>query len=880
MQVRLVTPHKKLGKLVQRHLTDAGHDVELVEAEAEVCALRYAEGQPLEALGPLVACVEPLQPKVDVVALEGADAELLLGDDGGFERWDLKIHTPDAQVGKRLKKITRSLGFDDCEVESERVTDPRVEYGGASPFARQVVRFLARLEGVRAREHKRWGEDDNDLWLYLDAPLRDGESPGARHPVVIEGDDYAQVFALKARLEAAGFEAVETRALDPEAPRRFGLAPGPLAHDPALFATLGEVVKGMLFEADVDPMRHPLTPLSEEGPLVRLPLGAHAAGTLASYAGDFPDRWDLVVRADTADAATALSDGLLAAGYPRARTEALPTDALGVTITVGDAAEGASVVDAVRLVVARVIDDLTGRGLVPGVAGARPPGSGGVLIAVPPPAFTGEGLRRRVAAACGNWELTFHCADAKDHGDLIAELRGLNFKEFSVSTEEVDEPHLRYGGAPIGLVAYIAERVRETTGQTLALRKAWDDDDDDLWIYVLRPDAAAAQVETPPVDLRPWLALGDDGERAPFIGEAEGTLRVGHVTLPRRPRLSPLVPPPEAFEHYCLDQRTADTLLHVAESVALREPCLLEGETSVSKTSVIQYLALRLGQPLVRINLNGQTDTGELVGRFVPREEAEDDKHPWRWQDGLIIEAMRHGWWVVLDELNLAEPQILERLNALLERTPSLVLTEYDNSVLGPGGQPIHPEFRIFATMNPAEYAGRSPLSPAYRDRWRGYRYVDAPGEAEYRAMLRFLVLGEQPDVTVFGRTYTGEARPAPFGALATLPDIDAFLAALARFHTALEGAAGQRDGGARGSRLGWRRRERYVFTRRGLLALMDYLGRAMAGDSSVLNMRAALARYYVGRVASDEDRAIIVRLLDAAGIGPETWTLGAPEEN
>ena len=165
-------------------------------------------------------------------------------------------------------------------------------------------------------------------------------------------------------------------------------------------------------------------------------------------------------------------------------------------------------------------------------------------------------------------------------------------------------------------------------------------------------------------------------------------------------------------------------------------------------------------------------------------------------------------------------------------------------------------------------------MSPAYRDRWRGYRYVPTPGEAEYRDMLRFLVLGEQPGLTLYGRTYRPEAAAAPYPGLARLPQVDAFLAALARFHATLEGASGHRDGSGRAARLGWRRRERYVFTRRGLLSVVDYLSRAMAGEDPTLNMRAALARYYVGRVASEEDRAVVVRLLDAAGIGPETWSL------
>ena len=62
----------------------------------------------------------------------------------------------------------------------------------------------------------------------------------------------------------------------------------------------------------------------------------------------------------------------------------------------------------------------------------------------------------------------------------------------------------------------------------------------------------------------------------------------------------------------------------VAQAVALREPCLLEGVTSTSKTSSILYLAALLNQPVVRLNLNGQTDTGELVGRFVPEHRIDD----------------------------------------------------------------------------------------------------------------------------------------------------------------------------------------------------------------------------------------------------------------
>ena len=35
---------------------------------------------------------------------------------------------------------------------------------------------------------------------------------------------------------------------------------------------------------------------------------------------------------------------------------------------------------------------------------------------------------------------------------------------------------------------------------------------------------------------------------------------------------------------------------------------------------------------------------------------------------------MKNGWWVLLDEVNLAEPQILERINSVLETDPGLAL--------------------------------------------------------------------------------------------------------------------------------------------------------------------------------------------------------------
>ena len=100
----------------------------------------------------------------------------------------------------------------------------------------------------------------------------------------------------------------------------------------------------------------------------------------------------------------------------------------------------------------------------------------------------------------------------------------------------------------------------------------------------------------------------------------------------------------------------------------------------------------------------------------------------WEFMEGYIPKALRKGVWVILDEMNLAEPQVLERLNSVLEDGHELVLTEGEGTIFAKGGDvEPHDDFRLFGTMNPAEYAGRSTLSPAYRDRWQMWRFVDLP---------------------------------------------------------------------------------------------------------------------------------------------------------
>lgn len=924
MNVRICSGYPSLAELAARTLRESGHTVEVVADTRTDCVLQYRRDLPLGDITQLVDRIKPLLPAVQPRdELRGADVELSLGDTRPLAHWEVKLFADSEPLADRLRSQLNAIGFREDGTNLDDVEAPMLKYGGASPFARQVVRFLLHLEGIRVAESKDWSDDDDDIWVQVKDVAMAGKPPKERYPVEIHGDDYEQMFALEAELKRRGYATVQLKSL--EAPERFRVDPGPLAKDLAAAAELVDAVRTFVGARDVDAERFPVdrTDDARGHSRVDLPLGAWRSGGLRPYAGPFPDRWDVVVRTDDHDAGQVLVQALADHAY-RARVEALPATSVGFVLRLGAARGFAEVVDTLRGVLETALADLDRRdGYVLSVHETLDEGSPLVTIDWPAAAAARLPYAEVLLAAARSYDLSLKTPAPEDVAALVDALKRLPWKDVSIETEADARPEIQYGGAPVALVEHVAALVKKHTGVDLPLSKDWGDGDDDIWIRLPRAAASALLGEDDaPMDLSEWLGAGDAQTR-PFVEVTADTVRVGHLSLRRRPGTGPLVPGPDLFEHYCLDERTADTLLHVAEGVLLREPVLLEGETSVSKTSIVQYLAMLVNQPVVRINLNGQTDTGELVGRYVPQDSAGTlpldpaelfaakellelesrmileraahegralsrvevqqimanermTSHPWRWQDGLVVTAMKRGWWVVLDELNLAEPQILERLNPVLEAVPSLVLTEHDNSVLGPGGHPVHPDFRLFATMNPAEYAGRSALSPAYRDRWRGYKFVVPPGEAEYLAMLRFLAHGEQPAVRVGGEEWPGARREPPMGALAELEGLDDFLRALARFHAALEEAVGRRGGG-KGQSLGVRRRERYVFSRRGLLSVMEYLtAMAEAADGGgVRAMRRALARYYLGRVTPGSDQRVVARLLDAAGIGPGTW---APE--
>lgn len=270
---------------------------------------------------------------------------------------------------------------------------------------------------------------------------------------------------------------------------------------------------------------------------------------------------------------------------------------------------------------------------------------------------------------------------------------------------------------------------------------------------------------------------------------------------------------------FCLTRPAANLLERTMCCVSAKEPVLFVGETGTGKTTTVQYLADMIGQTLVVINMNQQSDSADLLGGFKPiemkrvvapiRSEFEDlfrdyfdveqnkkflknirycfNEQKWsyliklikksytaaidrlryvevkptppvseqkllrdtkflnRWKsfgtklqklesqlrhksslafafvEGSLVKAVQNGDWVLLDEINLANAETLECLSGLLEgREGSISLLECGDK------KPIqrHPNFTLFACMNPSTDVGKKDLPAGLRNRFTEF-FVD-----------------------------------------------------------------------------------------------------------------------------------------------------------
>lgn len=93
---------------------------------------------------------------------------------------------------------------------------------------------------------------------------------------------------------------------------------------------------------------------------------------------------------------------------------------------------------------------------------------------------------------------------------------------------------------------------------------------------------------------------------------------------------------------------------------------LLEGPPGIGKTAVCEQMATLLGYGCERINVSANTTLDQLLGSYMPKMVA--GSRMFVWQDGVLVAAIKAGKWLLLDEINLAPPEVLAAIAPLFDR--------------------------------------------------------------------------------------------------------------------------------------------------------------------------------------------------------------------
>ncbi len=185
------------------------------------------------------------------------------------------------------------------------------------------------------------------------------------------------------------------------------------------------------------------------------------------------------------------------------------------------------------------------------------------------------------------------------------------------------------------------------------------------------------------------------------------------------------VPKREQYEDFINDKDIALPLQRdIAVAFLNGEPMLVDGGTSLGKTTTVRKMCSELGWEVHYANLNGATDVEDLMGRYIPnphKKHADDPEYIFA--DGKVTSGLRQEKGkikvVILDEFNASAPNILIRLHEVLdalERGGDVVLSEDASEAVAVNKQ----RTKVIALMNPPGkgYFGREPLDPAQLRRW------------------------------------------------------------------------------------------------------------------------------------------------------------------
>lgn len=150
----------------------------------------------------------------------------------------------------------------------------------------------------------------------------------------------------------------------------------------------------------------------------------------------------------------------------------------------------------------------------------------------------------------------------------------------------------------------------------------------------------------------------------------------------------------------------ADEVALYEAAYSVRMPMMLKGPTGCGKTRFVEYMAWKLGKPLITVACNEDMTASDLVGRFLL------DAQGTRWQDGPLTTAARYGAICYLDEVVEARQDTTVVIHPLTDNRRVLPL-EKKGELVG-----AHPDFQLVISYNPGYQSLMKDLKQSTKQRF------------------------------------------------------------------------------------------------------------------------------------------------------------------
>jgi len=147
-----------------------------------------------------------------------------------------------------------------------------------------------------------------------------------------------------------------------------------------------------------------------------------------------------------------------------------------------------------------------------------------------------------------------------------------------------------------------------------------------------------------------------------------------------------------------------------------RMPMMLKGPTGCGKSRFVEYMAYKLGRPLITVACNEDMTASDLVGRFLL------DADGTKWQDGPLTTAARIGGMCYLDEVVEARQDTTVVIHPLTDHRRTLPLDKKGELI------EAHPDFQLVISYNPGYQSLMKDLKQSTKQRF-GALDFDYPAE-------------------------------------------------------------------------------------------------------------------------------------------------------